>query len=323
MLRVMIEILKYQKGEVVKGSLEDLKTKEFVWADIVNPTEEEFNILSEETNVAVKSLKDALHPYERPKLVELERHSFMTFRAPLFVMDALTTTPFSIIVNNYNVITVRKRELEFISRIKSLPAKHKSLLFRKGAGTFVYVLFEEVINTYYSMTNHIESRINHIENEVFENPHRKIAKEIFTLKKSLVFFHKALIANKEVIGAIEKGYVEYVKGIKLSKFHDIYEGIVQLIDIADTYMDILTGSLEIYLTSVSNNLNAIVKKLTAYGSLILVPTLIASIYGMNFHDNSPFNMPELYWKYGYFFALGVMALSAIMLFLYSKKKELI
>ena len=83
----------------------------------------------------------------------------------------------------------------------------------------------------------------------------------------------------------------------------------------------MTGALEILLTTISNNLNHTVKRLTAWGSLIMIPTLIASIYGMNFHDTaSPFNMPELQWKYGYFFALGLMIVSAVALYYYFKRK---
>jgi magnesium transporter len=134
--------------------------------------------------------------------------------------------------------------------------------------------------------------------------------------------HKALTANREVVVNIEKGYLSRIDKEEEAKYKFIYNDIVQLIDMNETYRDVLTGALEIYLTTISNNLNHTVKRLTAWGSLILIPTLIASIYGMNFHDTaSPFNMPELQWKYGYFFALGLMALSTILLYFYFRKKD--
>jgi len=87
-----------------------------------------------------------------------------------------------------------------------------------------------------------------------------------------------------------------------------------------TYRDILTGTLDIYLSSISNNLNQVMKTLTIVASFVLIPTLISGIYGMNFSNASPYNMPELFWKYGYFFALGLMLASMILTYVFFRKK---
>jgi len=100
----------------------------------------------------------------------------------------------------------------------------------------------------------------------------------------------------------------------------LYDDVTQLIDTEGTYRDILTGTLDIYLTSVSNDLNKVMKTLTIVASFVLIPTLITGVYGMNFNVNSPFNMPELTWQYGYFFALGLMALSIILTYVFFKRK---
>ena len=96
----------------------------------------------------------------------------------------------------------------------------------------------------------------------------------------------------------------------------MYDDITQLIDMETTYRDILTGTLDIYMSAVSNNMNVVVKKMTAYGSLILVPTLISGIYGMNFR-----HMPELGWGYGYYLALLMMLISVVILYYYFDKND--
>jgi magnesium transporter len=140
----------------------------------------------------------------------------------------------------------------------------------------------------------------------------------------LIHIHKALIANRDVISAIEKRYLEEFKDEDLRSFRDLYHDTAQLIDLVSTSRDVLTSILDMYLSSVSNNMNKVVKTLTALSAFVLIPTLIASIYGMNFHGGDgahPWNMPELYWQHGYLFALGLIALSFIGTFIYFKKKD--
>ena len=100
----------------------------------------------------------------------------------------------------------------------------------------------------------------------------------------------------------------------------MYNDVTQLIDTEGTYRDILTGTLDVYLSSVSNNLGQVMKTLTVISAFVLIPTLITGIYGMNFSKASQYNMPELYWQYGYFFALGLMLISMIVAFVFFKRK---
>ena len=144
---------------------------------------------------------------------------------------------------------------------------------------------------------------------------------IFSIKKTLIFFHRALTANREVISSIEKEYVANIDKKNIKRFRALYNDVAQLIDMEGTYREILTGTLDIHLSSTSNNLNQAMKTLTIVASFVLVPTLISGIYGMNFVNNSPYNMPELYWQYGYFFALGLMLFSIIAVYIFFKKKK--
>ena len=136
------------------------------------------------------------------------------------------------------------------------------------------------------------------------------------IKKVLIYFHRSLIANREVIAGIEKEYLNEIKKKELKRFRELYNDVIQLIDMSETYREILTGSLDMYLSTISNNMNLSMKRLTVYATFILLPTLISGLYGMNFRY-----MPELYWPWGYWYALGLMALSVILLFIFFKKKK--
>ncbi|GAF98229.1 unnamed protein product, partial [marine sediment metagenome] len=190
----------------------------------------------------------------------------------------------------------------------------------KGISFFTYRLLDEVLDAYFFVLDKLEEKIDLIEDHVIEKPDKISVRNIFSVKKTLIYFHKALTANREVISSIEKEYVADIDKKNIKRFRALYNDVTQLIDTEGTYRDILTGTLDVYLSSVSNNLNKVMKTLTIGASFILIPTLIASIYGMNFANNSQFNMPELYWQYGYFFALGVMVLSITITYIFFKKK---
>ena len=151
---------------------------------------------------------------------------------------------------------------------------------------------------------------------MYENPNKKVVEDIFTVKKTLIFFHRALSANREVITSIEKEYLTDIEKKHVKQFRSLYNDVIQLIDIVSTYRDILTGTLDLYLSSVSNNLNMVVKKMTSLTIIIMIPTFIATIYGMNFKF-----MPEVNLPYGYFLVWGIIVLSGIGSYLYFKKMD--
>ena len=180
----------------------------------------------------------------------------------------------------------------------------------------------EVITDYFSILEQLHASVDQLEDEILNLPRFTQTREIRDFKRNILYVHRALTANREVIVSIEKQYLSRISKQEIKKYRFIYNDLVQLIDMNETYRDILTTAMELYLTNISNTLNNTVKRLTGWGGLILIPTLIASIYGMNFHDTaSKYNMPELQWKFGYFFALGLIIGSTILLYYYFKKKD--
>tara|TARA_Y100000310_G_scaffold241784_1_gene245885 strand:- start:49700 stop:50665 length:966 start_codon:yes stop_codon:yes gene_type:complete len=318
----MLKVYKFQKGGVNSGSPSDLGNTSKCWADCVNPTKKELKTISENGNISLNELEKILDPEERPKVSDLENDSLIIIRAPLIEHDEILTTPVSIFIskNKNNIITISLKEVKSINKIKHLAATNKIDMHEKGISFFTYKLLDEILNAYFNILDVLEEKIDTIEDHVIERPDKISVKNIFTAKKTLIFFHKALTANREVISAIEKEYVANIDKKNIKRFRALYNDVTQLIDTEGTYRDILTGTLDIYLSSVSNNLNKVMKTLTIVASFVLIPTLISGIYGMNFSKASQYNMPELYWQYGYFFALGLMLLSVILTYIYFRKK---
>jgi len=314
----MFQAYNYHNGRVKEGGLENLKTKASIWVDAQNPTKNELKILADSSGINIMDIREAIDEAERPKLIDLDEYSLIVVRAPLVEKEEVSTTSIAIFVSKTknNVITVRKKDIAGINKIKTIITENRVTLFDKGLSHFVYRLLDEIINNYFAIMDVIEANIDKIEDKVFGHPDKKTVEEIFETKKTLIYFFKALVANREVLSAVEKEYAVHINKKDTRKFNIIYNDVVQLIDMVSTFRDILTGTLDTYLSSVSNNLNIVMKKITAYGALILVPTLISGVYGMNFKW-----MPELSWKYGYFFAMGLMIVSVFILFILFKKKD--
>ena len=246
----MINIHKYVKGAVKEGSFSDLKSKKtMIWVDCFNPSPKELKDISSNTGIILGDLKETVDEEERPKVMDLEDYSLIIFRAPLFEKDEILTTPISMFLSKEknNIITVRLKDIRAVERIKDLMKKDKIKFFEKGISSFVYTLLDEILNTYFHVLDKVDENIDKIEERVFEKPDRTTVEHIFETKKTLIYFHKALTANREVITAIEKEYVANIPKKDIKNFRTLYNDVVQLIDEEGTYRDVLTGTLDMSL----------------------------------------------------------------------------
>jgi magnesium transporter len=318
----MLRVYKFQKGGVKSGSLNDLDSASKCWAECINPTKKELKHISEKAKIPLSELIKVLDEEERPKVSDLDNYSVIIVRAPWIEHNEILTTPVSIFIskNKNNIITITLKEVSSVKKIKQLIAANKIDIYDKSISFFTYKLLDEVLDAYFSILDTLEEKIDYIEDKVIEKPDKLTVQQIFSVKKTLIFFHRALTANREVISSIEKEYVANIDKKNIKRFRALNNDVTQLIDMEGTYRDILTGTLDIYLSSVSNNLGQVMKTLTVISAFVLIPTLISGIYGMNFNKNSPLNMPELYWQYGYFFALGLIMISVIITYIYFRKR---
>ena len=313
----MLRVYKFQKGGVKAGSLNDLDSTSKCWAECINPTITELKNISEKAKIQLNELKKVLDEEERPKVSDLENYSVIIVRTPFIEHDEVSTTPVSIFIskNKNNVITITLKEVKSINKVKQLIASKKIDIHEKGISFFTYKLLDEVLDAYFSILDALEEKIDYIEDKVVETPDKLTVEQIFSVKKTLIFFHRALTANREVISSIEKEYVANIDKKNIKRFRALYNDVTQLIDMEGTYRDILTGTLEIYLSSVSNNLSQVMKTLTIIASFVLVPTLISGIYGMNLI------LPLRDHPQGFGILLGIMALAVSLMLLFFKRKE--
>ncbi|VVB80186.1 Cobalt/magnesium transport protein CorA [uncultured archaeon] len=292
--------------------ISEYKLKEGILLDCVQPQKEDLEKISKQLRIDVESLRGKLDFSSRPKVTRKGDFSIISFSAPYRKEKQEKTTTIYIIYSKKVVIVIRKHEVVSLKTLQTWSKKGKN-------SEVLAIILEKVLAEYFERMELIDEEIESIEGEIVLKPTKKSVQKIFELKKQLIFFHKAFSADREVLLSITRDSSLGLTKQEIENFQEVYSETVQLIDLEEIYRDILTNNLDMYISSISNNLNSIMKTLTIIMSFFMAPALIAGIYGMNFRQ-SPTNMPELYWNYGYFWALGLMVLTIVGLYIFFKKK---
>lgn len=313
---VTVQIL--DKKRILDGKVADIKKMNVVWADFLSPSIEDIRAVSEIVGMKEEEIIDLLNEHTRPVLTNVEKYSVVIIQTPSEKEDSVTMPLLAFISKKSNdLITLHRHEMNAVHRVLDWTEKRKVSMFEKGTTFILYRVIDEISSSYSTILDLIDDKIDILEEGIYgRDGHKNLMKEAFGVKKKLIYFYKALTANRDVVSSIEKEYGMFLNKKDLSKFRLLYSDFAQLIDLTVTYRDILTTTIEVYLSMVSNSLNVTMKKLTAWGAIILLPTIISGIYGMNFKY-----LPEIGWKYGYLFALSIMATIVLSAYIYFKKKE--
>jgi len=311
----------YRRGRLESTAFEPADASELLkepgvvlWLDIDGPTEENMAMLGREFGFHELALEDCLHPHQRPKIEQYGSYYFLVAYAVSVEGGELQPHEMAAFVGHNYLVTVRKdRALDLAEAVKRSEAH--SELCEEGGAYLLYVVLDEIVDGYFDALDRLEDVSEEVEDSVFHEQEVPSATEIgeqtqiFQLKKELLKFRRVVAPLREVLDVMQRRTIEVVTAPLEPYYRDVYDHVLRAADFVDSLRDILSSALEAHLAVVSNRLNEIMKSLTSWGAIILVPTLIAGIYGMNFR-----HMPELSWAFGYPFALGLMAASALMLY---------
>jgi len=314
----MLEIKVFSKNKIVKGNRSDLASNRTSWGMIASPKVSDWAELSRTTALEASDLKEFLHIAERPVLRDLGRYTVVTFRVPSLNGKSIVTKPVLFLVSEQKkqIFSITQGSMAVVEKLNSLSALQAERIFRDGPTRLLYMVLDDVINTYRQILDHFNDEVEKVESAVLEGHYRRdITNKIFRARKTIVYFVRALFANQEVVSAIEKGQGKFLSREHGPRFATLYEDIEQLEDLSAIYREILSSSLDVHLSNVSNNLNVVMKRLTSWAGLILVPSLIAGIYGMNVAW-----LPFTATKLGAVVVLAIMVISVLLLYSHFSRK---
>ena len=269
-------------------------------------------------------LEDVVNTGQRPKIEDFEKCVFIVLKM-LYADgdgDKIIAEQVSIILGPNYVISFQEKEGDVFDAIRERIRNAKGRVRKMGADYLAYSLLDAIIDNYFLILERIGEKIESMEEDLVKNPTPNTLQTIHGLKGDMIFLRKAVWPLREVINILDRREITLISENTSIYLRDLYDHTIQVIDNVETFREMVSGMLDIYLSSVSNRMNEVMKVLTIFAAIFIPLTFVAGIYGMNFNpQRSPFNMPELNWYFGYPFALGLMVLVAAAMVIFFKRKK--
>lgn len=263
-------------------------------------------------------LEDILNTNQRPKLEEYDNYLFFVVRMLAFNASEkkIVSEQVSLVLGENFVISFQELEGDVLEPLRERIRAGKGRIRDLGTDYLTYAILDVLIDNYFIILEKIGEKIEDFEEELMFEPKQNLLQDIYSLKRELLFLRRSVWPLREAVSAIEKTESKLI-GRKTRPFlRDLYDHAIQVIDTVETSRDLVAGMLDLYLSSMSNKMNEVMKVLTIIATIFIPLTFIAGIYGMNFNY-----MPELAWHWGYFAVWGIMVVVAIIMIIYFRRKK--
>lgn len=262
-------------------------------------------------------VEDIANTGQRPKIEDFDNYIFIAMKMITFDSQAkeLVAEHVSIILGQGFVLAFLEDEGDVFEPIRARIKAGKGKIRKLGADYLAYALMDAVIDNYFEVLEQIGEEIEEVEDEVVHTPSTKTLHTVHRLKRELIFLRRAVWPMRETANSLLRDESDLVSNETRLYLRDLYDHTVHVMDTVETLRDIVAGMLDVYLSSVSNKLNEVMKVLTVMSSVFIPLTFLAGVYGMNFQY-----MPELHWRYGYPVLMGSMAVVAVGLLVAFRKR---
>jgi magnesium transporter len=289
----------------------------FLWLDVVDPTPSDVEELERSLHLHPITLEDAIHARQRTKIEVFDDYVFLVVR-PVTIDVAVPTTitqhEVHVIAGDGFLVTMRWSPAYPMHAVQARWARRADL---RGVGFAVYTLIDEIVDGFLSVVDATEEEADALEEIVFEHDGggaSDVQERLFRLKRTTAELRRSAMPIRQVLDVLHED-PRFATPAIAPYFRDVMDHAIRVVELADNVRDLVTSLLEVLVAQASNRLNEAMKRLTAWAGIVLVPTLIAGIYGMNFRG-----MPELRWQWGYPMSLGIMAASALGLYVAFKRR---
>ncbi|HLC86530.1 MAG TPA: magnesium/cobalt transporter CorA [Candidatus Nanoarchaeia archaeon] len=308
----MLEVIYLDGGIRISNSLSYFNPKLKTWVDVTNPSREELRKIKEFFNLHKNTIDDCSLVGNRPKVSQIGDYTLIIFYA---LSKEFNMHEVCFVFGRNFLLSFHKDKIDGFEKIKSNREKLKDSM-GLGIDFVLHELIEKINENYFSVLENLEYKLDDLENKALKNPEPAVLEELFKTKRKLLKVRKVIYPQREAINNL---YVTSYKNLSkdsMSYFRDIHDDLLIITDLVEDFRETISSILEVHLSVTSNKLNEIMKVLTIFATVLMPLTLIASIYGMNFDF-----MPELKWRYGYFYILGFMVFVLVITVLFLKKKK--
>lgn len=262
-------------------------------------------------------LEDILHTNQRPKIEDFGNYMYIVLKMIYSnENNEINSEQISLIMGENFVISFQEIEGDTFEPVRKRIRSEKSRIRKMGPDYLTYALIDSIVDNYFIILEKIEDKLDLIEDEVVSSPTPDVLRNIHSLKWEMTYLRKSVWPLREVINSMTRTESNLIQESTRIYLRDLYDHTIQVIDTVETFRDILSGMLDVYLSSINNKMSEVMKFLTIIATIFIPLTFIAGVYGMNFEY-----MPELEWKWGYHLILSLMFLTVLTMVVYFKKKK--
>ena len=288
---------------------------DFVWVGLHRPSEEELGRVAEVFALHPLAVEDALKAHQRPKLERYDDGLFLVLKTLWYVDedDAVETGEINLFVGRNFVVSVRHGEGTELHSAR-LDLEEQTSVLGHGPSAVVYAVCDRVVDGYESVANLLMEDVDEVEASVFSPDRTQDSRRIYVLKRELAEMRRAIEPLREPMKRFATGSVPFVTQESAPFFRDVADHLLRVSESIETLDSLLSTAFSAHLARISLQQNEDMRKISAWVAIAAVGTFVAGVYGMNFDY-----MPELHWHLGYFYALGLMLVSSVVLYRQFKK----
>jgi magnesium transporter len=262
-------------------------------------------------------LEGILNTDQRPKMEDLEGYIYLNLKM-LQWPDRNTSVKIehvSIIIGPNYLLSFQEDVGDVFDPVRERIRK-EGRIRKFGPDYLAYSLIDDIVDNYFVVMEHLESQVEGLEEELVSTPSRESLVKIDRLKKDMIYLRKSVWPLREVITGLERSESPLIRESTTIYLRDVYDHTIQVIDTLETFRDMVSGMIDIYLSGLSYKMNEIMKVLTLIATIFIPLTFIVGLYGMNFR-----NMPEIQWQYGYYLVWGIMIGVVVIMLTYFRRKR--
>jgi magnesium transporter len=293
-------------------------TSAVIWVDMEAPTEADERVLLDVFKFHPLTVEDCRENRHYPKVEEFEGYLYFIVHGVTADIspERFNTIELDGFLGRNYVITYHHEMFRSIDNVKQL-LRTTPVACQRGTAFLLHQILDQVVDYYSPVLDDFDDRIDKLEDDIFtlKRPNNMILSEIMDLKRSVLRLRRISVKQMDILQRMSRGEFALITEEMRPFYRDVYDHLVRVVDLAENYRDLISGSLEAYLSVVSNRLNEIMKVLTIFSAIMLPLTFIAGVYGMNFD-----NMPELHSRYGYYGVWIIMVAVAVAMLLFFKRR---
>ncbi len=329
--QVKLKYISYDRESIQETELDDIgslatdRTDKVLWINVDGIHDIQLiEKIGDAFAIHALALEDIVNTNQRPKMEDFDDHMFVVLKMLRFdeASSEIKSEQVSFIVGHNYVVSFQEWEGDVFDPVRQRLRNGRGKIRRMGADFLFYALLDAVVDHYFFVLESVGERIEQLESDLLVHPEPSTLNAIYSLKQEMIFLRKSISPLREVTRILANGESQFVREETSLFLRDVYDHTILVIETSESLRDLVAGLQDLYLSSVSNKMNEVMKMLTMIATIFIPLTFIAGIYGMNFNtDASPFNMPELNTRYGYVVTWLVMVvLGGVMAYYFKRKK---